>query len=119
MHELNANASAVVAPGLLRCLVVKIQLRNGFWQQVLAEWVEFCLQVTPAAKGVEDLIAWRNQQVTGVIFQGEIFGDHGFYLHFIITSTRLGSSVLAAAGGWTDFVRDMGHPSILRQDRVC
>ncbi len=76
MHELDPDASAVIALGFLGSLAIEVQFRNRRRQQVLPQRVEFCLQIAPAAKGIEDLIALRNQQVAGVTFQGKIFGDH-------------------------------------------
>jgi hypothetical protein len=77
MHELDADAAAVVLTGLFGGFTVKVQFGHGFWPKVLFQGIEFGLQMTPTAKGVKDLIAVRNQQVAGVVFQGKIFSDHG------------------------------------------
>ena len=61
MHELDPDASAVIALGLVGILAIKIQFGNGFGQQVLPQRVKFCLQMAPAAKGIKNLIALRNQ----------------------------------------------------------
>ena len=61
MHELDPDAPAVIAFGFLGSLSIEVQFRDGRRQQVLPQGVEFCLQMTPTAKCVKDLISLRNQ----------------------------------------------------------
>ncbi len=61
MHEFDPNAPAVIALGFLGSLSLEVQFRDRRRQQVLSQGVKVCLQITPTAKCVEDLIALRNE----------------------------------------------------------